>query len=222
VDNEEDELRRGAEGLGVNLSSSAAARLALFAAEVRRWSAKVPLVGRHTLPELLEKHILDSLAVAPDLFGVQSVLDIGTGAGFPGIPLKVQLPSLRMSLVEPSGKKAAFLQHVARRLELSGGLSIYNRRASGEPEGEGLPRAEAVISRALAPLPSWLELGAHYLRPGGRVFAMLAQPEDSELREAAHQAGVELLSIRRFALPVSKTPRALATFQVRGSAVPVP
>lgn len=221
MDNDEAELRRGAERLGANLSSSAVAKLLLYAAEVRRWTGKVPLVSRPTLPDLVERHILDSLAVAPDLSGAESVLDIGSGAGFPGIPLKVQLPSLTMALVEPSAKKAAFLNHIARQLKLGPGLLVHQLRAGGEPDLEGLPQTDVVISRALAPLPSWLALGVRYLRPGGRLFAMLARPDDSELSQAAHQAGAELVSVRRFALPMSGAPRAVATFQIRDPAAPI-
>jgi 16S rRNA (guanine527-N7)-methyltransferase len=214
VDNEEAALRRGAEKLGVNLSPSATAKLLLFARELKRWSAKVPLVSRRSLSDLLEKHVLDSLALSPDLSGAESVIDIGSGGGFPGIPLKVQSPSLTVVLVESSAKKAAFLRHVAARLDL-GGLSIHSVRAAGKPDFEGLPRSEVVISRAFAPLPSWLALGLHYLRPGGRVFAMLAQDDDAALEQAAVQAGAKLLSVRRFSLPFSGASRAIATFNPR-------
>ena len=109
VDSEElfEALRRGAAQLGVELSEQAGRRMLAFGEELLRWNRKVNLTAITEPREVLDKHFLDSLAILPEVRGARTLLDLGAGAGFPGIPLKVVLPELEVLLVEAVAKKVA-------------------------------------------------------------------------------------------------------------------
>ena len=148
----------------------------------------------------------------PEVGGAATLLDVGSGAGLPGIPLAIALPSLEVTCCDTVAKKVAFVKAVAAELDLRvRGVAV---RAGGDPEREGLPRAEVVVSRAFADPGRWLPLAVRYLAPGGRVLATLGREADEvALREAAAGAGLALVALRRFALPVSGAQRAVATFR---------
>ncbi len=162
--------------------------------------------------ELAEKHLVDSLALVPEVRGAATLLDIGSGAGLPGIPLAVALPSLTVTCCDTVAKKVAFLKAVAAELDLD--VRGVAARAAGEPAREGLPLAEVVVSRALAEPGKWLPLAVRYLAPGGRVLATLGRDVDEEaLRRSGEVAGLALATLRRFELPRSRSQRAVATFR---------
>ncbi len=214
----EDALLTGASRLGVRVDPASAERLIRFEEELFRWNSRVNLVGRSGNPlELLEKHLLDSIAAAPEIAAASTLLDIGAGAGFPGVPLKVVEPRLDVTLVDSMGKKVAFMRHAIAKLQLGPGIRVQQVRARGWPDEERLPRVEVAISRALLAAPEWLKLGFAYVVPAGRVIAMLAQVEDSVLTQAAAKVGASVLSVRRYELPLSGAPRAIAVFQRRSS-----
>ncbi len=212
VENDQDALVSGAARLEVQVDAQSAAQLVVFQRQLLAWNQRVNLIARASAGDVLEKHLIDSLAAAVELDGVQHLIDIGSGAGLPGIALKILLPHLRVTLIESIGKKVAFLTHAAARLNLGAGLEIKHLRAEGRPEQEGVTLADAAISRALMNVGSWLKLAVAYVRPGGRVLAMLAGVDESALEKAASAAGVRLSSVRRYVLPFSKAPRAIARF----------
>lgn len=210
----EEALLRGAQGLGVAMDRAMARQLVRFERHLLRWNERINLVGRQSTPlDVLERHLLDSLAAAEDLARAQSLVDIGAGAGFPGIPLKIALPLLDVTLVEATGKKVAFMRSAIDELKLGQGIRARQTRAQGAPAAEGVPRAEAAISRALVALPNWLPLAAHYVAPGGRVIAMMSRAEDAHLQQAASHAGAALVRVRRYELPFSRAARAIAVFE---------
>jgi 16S rRNA (guanine527-N7)-methyltransferase len=214
VDNEREAgaLVLSARELGLSVSAPSAERLLAFEHELLDWNQKVNLVSRATASEARERHLLDSLAALPDLEGARQLLDIGSGGGLPGIPLKIARPELRVTLAESIGKKAAFLRSAARRLHLGDGLAVRQVRAQGNPAREGLPLADAVISRGLTDVSSWLKLAVCYLLPAGRVLAMVARVDEAALQQAAAASGLRLTNVRRYALPLSGDPRAIARF----------
>ncbi len=210
----ESALLSGARQLALSVDGLAAIRLIEYEQELLRWNARINLVGRASTPmEVMERHILDSLAALPEVATARSLIDIGAGAGFPGIPLKVVHPALDVTLVESTGKKAAFMRHAIDKLKLEPGIRVRHARAMGAPPEEKLPRAEVAISRALSALPQWLALGLRYVIPGGRVVAMLSRSEDSQMHQDAAFAGAVLTSVRRYELPYSGAARTVAVFQ---------
>jgi 16S rRNA (guanine527-N7)-methyltransferase len=180
--------------------------------ELIKWNAKVNLTAITAPGEVLEKHFLDSLAVLPEVDGAASLLDLGAGAGFPGLPLKIARPALAVTLVDAVGKKVGFLKATIAALGLKEARGLH-ARAEGKPEKEGIPRAELLIARAFMDLPDWLDLAPAYVLPGGRVVAMLgkAQP-DAELQARAVERNLRFVSARQYRLPFSGAERQVAVF----------
>lgn len=198
-------LSEGSALLGVELSEDAATGLMKLSGELLKWNARVNLTSITEPAEIVEKHFIDSLACVPFLGLGAALLDLGAGAGFPGLPVKLARPALQVTLVDAVAKKVAFIKHAAVALRLSGVRAVH-ARAMGRPEAEGLPKADLLVSRALMDVPEWLKLAAPYVAPGGRVVAMTGRrPEDPD--GAAASAGLRVLELRRYQLPFSKAER---------------
>ena len=213
----EQALLEGAGTLGIGVDPPSAKRLIQYQEELLRWNLRVNLVGRASLPrEVMEKHLLDCIAVVPEVSSAATLIDIGAGAGLPGIPLKVLCPTMDVTLVDSIGKKVAFMRHAILELELGPGIRVRQSRAQGNPTAEQLPVTEMAICRALTALPEWLGLAFSYVVPGGQVVAMLSKAEDTAIAKVATQIGATVRSVRRYELPFSRAPRAVAVFQ-RGS-----
>lgn len=208
-------LSAGREALGLELPPGAEAVLERYADLLLRWNRKVNLTAVTDPAELAEKHLVDSLALLRVLGAAATLLDVGSGAGLPGIPLAVARPGLSVTCCDAVAKKVAFVKAAAAELSLDvRGVAV---RAQGEPEREGLPRAELVVSRALADPARWLPLGARYLAAGGRLVAMLAREADERtLAELARANGLVLEAVDRFTLPRSGAGRANAVFALAG------
>ena len=193
-------LAQGLSRLGFSLPEGAEGRLLQYARELLKWNAKVNLTAITDPDQVVDKHLLDSLAVVPEVGGAKSLLDLGAGAGLPGIPLALALPELQVTLVDAVAKKVGFMKHAIALLGLAGRVRALHARAEGHPEAEGIPRAEVVISRALVEVEGFKALATPYVLPGGRIVAMLGQTTDP--------------AARRYALPLSQDPRAVAVFHV--------
>ncbi|MGO8968766.1 MAG: 16S rRNA (guanine(527)-N(7))-methyltransferase RsmG [Myxococcaceae bacterium] len=166
-------LRLGAASLGIQVPLESEEALFWLGSELLRWNAKVNLTAIVDPIEVLDKHILDSLGVALLLAReARSLLDVGTGAGFPGLPLALLRPELEVWLVDSVAKKVGFLKHAVAHLGLAPRVRAVHRTLRGEPLKEGLPPMDAAVSRALRDVPGWAALGAAYLRPGGQLLAM--------------------------------------------------
>jgi 16S rRNA (guanine527-N7)-methyltransferase len=160
-------LIRGAAALGVALTEHDAARLLRLLDELARWSRRFNLTAIRHRPQMITHHLLDSLAVHRYLAGV-SVADVGTGAGFPGLPLALVNPERRFTLIDSSGKKIRFVSHAQRTLGLANVEPLQGRV-------ERLPPAtpfDTIIARAFAPLAPLLEAVTALAGPDTRVLAM--------------------------------------------------
>ena len=209
-----DRIQEGCRALGVTVAEDVPGRLFRLMGELLKWNAKVNLTAITAPEEVLEKHFLDSLAVLPEVEGAATVLDVGAGAGFPGLPLKIARESLSVTMVDAVGKKVGYLKAVVTTpgLGLAGTKGVHTR-AEGKPAAEGLPLADRVVARAFMDLPDWLDLAPAYLAPGGRVVAMLgkALPEE-ELKAQAEKRGLVLVTARAYRLPFSGAERQVASF----------
>ena len=209
-------LTQGLERLGLTLDPDAQARLLAYADELLKWNEKVSLTAITRTEEVVDKHLLDSLAVIPEIQGATHLLDLGAGAGLPGIPLAIALPSLRATLVDAVAKKVAFMKSGAVKGGVASRIKAVHARAEGNPDKEGLPRADLVISRAFMDVGPFLQLARVYLAPGGRVVTMMGQTPPAEtLQNLAGAAGLELQGRRTFTLPHSQDPRGVAVFHVK-------
>jgi len=168
------ELDAGLAELGIT-TPGLTPRLLDYLALLVQWNRAYNLTAIRDPQEMLVKHLLDSLSIAPFVQG--RVADIGTGAGLPGIPLALNDPQLRVSLVETAGKKARFLREAVRQLGLSQ-VTVHDCRAEDVPESG---QHDQLIARALATLEGILTLGGHLLRPGGRLLAMKGRVPDEEI-----------------------------------------
>ncbi len=186
-----------------------------YAEELLRWNAKVNLTAITRPDEVVEKHLVDSLLALPEVQGVTSVLDVGAGAGLPGLPLALALPGLEVTLVEAVGKKVAFMKNAIVKLGLVGRVRAVQVHAAGDRGAEQLPLVDLAIARAFTEVEGWVRLAKHYVRPEGRVVAMLGvAPPDEVLADVGDRTGCPLQHCRRYELPRSKERRAVATFGV--------
>jgi 16S rRNA (guanine527-N7)-methyltransferase len=208
----EETLRDGIEELGLPVDEEAQARLARFAERLLVWNARVNLTAVTDPVELAEKHFVDSLALLPLLGSARTLLDVGSGAGLPGMAVACAARNLEVTCCDSVGKKVAFVKAVSAELDLK--VRGVVARAQGNPEREGLPRAEAVVSRALAEVARWVPLGVHYVAEGGCLFAMLGREADeAALRSVGEASGLELETVSRFTLPISGAERAIARWR---------
>src|SRR5512138_1742593 len=160
-----DALRRGLDAFGLPVPPEALPLLERFADRLLAWNRKVNLT-RITAPgEVAEKHLVDALLLLPAIAGARTLLDVGAGAGLPGVPLACARPELEVTCCDSVTKKVAFVKAVSAELDVQ--VRAVAVRAEGEPEREKLPRADAVVSRALAEPEGWVPLGSRYVAEGG-------------------------------------------------------
>jgi len=167
-------LTQGAEALGIRLGPDHLAAFRLYREELARWSARLNLTALRRAEEVVRAGFLDSLACLPLLPpGMLRGVDVGSGAGFPALPLKLVRPDLSLTLVEASRKKATFLQHMVRRLGLVG-LRVVQARAevvATDPRESGA--YDLGLARAVAAPPAAGGLVRPLLRPGGLFLLQL-------------------------------------------------
>jgi len=160
-------------------------RLAVIVALLRKWQGTINLVAPSTLPQIWRRHVADSLQLVPLAGGARRWVDLGSGAGFPGLVVAAALaeePDADITLVESDTRKAAFLREAARVTELPVTV-LPNRIEQVAPAiASGV---EIVSARALAPLPRLLELAAPLLAAGARGMFLKGQDVDNELTEAS-------------------------------------
>jgi len=211
-------LTVGARRLNVDLTPEQTARLLDFMAELRRWNRKINLIGPARPPEDLVLHLLDSLAPRPFLPAEPlRVLDLGSGAGLPGLVLKILRPDWTVTLAEAQAKKAAFLRQAARLLNLTG-LDVLQARLG--PDHPDAPRLafDLITARAFGPLAELLPLAAPFLQPGGRLLAYKGPRADRELAAAAPVLKAERFRLERredFRLPFLERRRVLLVFKIK-------
>ena len=187
------DLEAGLRQLG--LDAALAEPLLAYLALLARWNATYNLTAIRDPREMLVKHLLDSLAMHAHLDGIESLADLGTGPGLPGIPLAIATPSLRVTLVESNGKKARFLREAVRKLGLANVDVVESRIEAYRPD----TTFDAITARALATLPLILELGGHLPGPQGRLLAMKGVLPADEI--AALPAGWRLAAVHPLRVP---------------------
>lgn len=171
-----DTLVTGARELGLALDATQTERLLALVALVVEWNAKINLTAIREPLDMVRKHLLDSLTVQPWIRG-PFVIDVGTGAGFPGLPLAIVNPELRFTLLDSTQKKIRFVEHAARELGLANVTPVAARAEAHEPA----QRAQSVVSRALAAVPLFVEQAGHLCAKQGRLLAMKGRDPAAEL-----------------------------------------
>jgi len=151
-------------------------QFAALLTELERWSGRVNLTAIRDINEMVSAHLLDSLTVRPFLQG-DSVIDIGTGAGFPGLPLAIAEPERCFILLDSNQKKISFVQHMVTRLGL-GNVRAIRARAEDYAPGHTF---DTVIARALAAIPRIIEIGGHLAGEKGVLLALKGKYPTEEL-----------------------------------------
>ncbi|MCY4529002.1 MAG: 16S rRNA (guanine(527)-N(7))-methyltransferase RsmG [Chloroflexi bacterium] len=182
-------LIEGSSRLDIELDGEQVERFRTYYDELIAWNRNVNLTAVTSWDEVQERHFLDSLGVAsalpdPVLDGSARVLDVGSGAGFPGLPLKIAYPRADLTLLEATAKKTAFLYHVVDKLGLQG-VEVVTGRAEGEAHrSEMREQFGAVVSRAVARLDVLAELCLPFCSVGGRMIAQKGPKVEEELGQA--------------------------------------
>ncbi|NCF50955.1 16S rRNA (guanine(527)-N(7))-methyltransferase RsmG [Gammaproteobacteria bacterium] len=172
-----EEIQKALDKLGQSFPDDTARRLAALLGELARWNEKVNLTAIRDPAGMISGHLLDSLVVRPLLQG-RRILDVGTGAGFPGLPLAIVEPQRQFELIDGTGKKIQFVEHVIALLGLENvrGMTV---RAEDYAPGEGF---DTVIARAVAALPKLLEIAGHLVHEEGVFIAFKGRYPEEELK----------------------------------------
>jgi len=207
-------LVEGARVLGVEFTTSSLEALDFFLNELMRWNRKMNLTGIKDPHGIVVKHFLDSVAVSPYISPGSSLLDVGSGAGFPCIVLKILDPGLKVTSIDSSGKKLSFQRHLIRRLGLEGADTVQARL----PDPQVVERFNKVfdyaISRAFGSLEALLRIARPLIKDTGVVIAMKGKMEgrDGTSNNVAKQFNMKLQRTVSFTLPFTTADRTLLFF----------
>ena len=187
-------LLDGARALALELDEAQLAKLVAHLDLLDEWNARMNLTAIRDRPAQLTKHLLDSLTVRPFLRG-ERIADVGSGAGFPGIPLAIVEPQRHFALIESTGKKCRFLEHVRDTLGLANVEIVQARAEAYQPE----VRFDTVIARAVGPVADLVKAAGALVVGGGRLLCMKGRYPEDEL--AARLKGWKVAAVHPLTVP---------------------
>jgi 16S rRNA (guanine527-N7)-methyltransferase len=205
-------LEKGLAEMGMSLSDDQVRSFGLFAEELKKWNRKVNLTSICKDEDIAVKHIIDSLVFAACVKDGEDVLDIGSGAGVPALPLKIARPGVRVVSVDAVGKKILFQRHVARLLAMKDFEALHTRVEDLHATRAG--SFDVITSRAFSSLAMFVTLAAPLLKNNGRIIAMKGPHVVDEFERAGDdlmQLGFEISSVDTYTLPMNKGERSLVT-----------
>ena len=162
---------------------------------VRKWNKVYNLTAARGPDKMLTHHLLDSLAVAPHIAGVKTILDVGSGAGLPGIPLALALPGAHVTLLDSNHKKTAFLHQAVIELKLGNAEVVCERVEKFPPK----QKYDVVVSRALCALPEFVALAGGLVAPGGTLLAMKGALPEGEIAQLT--GAFQLIRVKPLSVP---------------------
>jgi len=180
--------------LGIPLSEQQARQLIRLLDELDEWNQRMNLTAIRERSQQITKHLLDSLSVQPFLHGVR-IADVGTGAGFPGLPLALVNPAVHFTLIDSTAKKLTFIDHVTRALELENVETVHTRAEAYRPH----ERFDCVLSRAVGPVEDFVKWCGHLCVGGGRLLAMKGRYPEQELTRLP--SGWKVAAVHRLEVP---------------------
>jgi 16S rRNA (guanine527-N7)-methyltransferase len=208
-------LVEGAKVFGIDLDKNGVEAFDLYLRELLKWNRKINLTAIRTEKGIVLKHFLDSLSVHRYVSGLSTLLDLGSGAGFPGIPLKMANPDMEVTLIDSVQKKVDFQNHIIRTLQLRGIDAIHGRVQNREMIKRLEERFDVVVCRAFSELSTLLNLSQLLLKKGGKVLAMKGQRKEEEIRHfsKAERTSYRLQKVTSFFLPFTSFERTILIFE---------
>jgi 16S rRNA (guanine527-N7)-methyltransferase len=210
-------LKAGARAMGVLISDLQLSLFMDYLSLLQKWNRIINLTGLQTQREIIVKHFLDSLTLLPLLPNTFSLMDLGSGGGFPGLPIRIMAPDQKITLVEASAKKVSFLRDVIRRLAISD-VSVIHIFLG--PDASALPGNlrkpfDIITSRAVGQIGEIMRSADPFLGKGGKLILMKGKKGREELEEAVPQIGhfdFKLEKIVDLKLPLTDLERTLIVF----------
>ncbi|SHF03915.1 16S rRNA (guanine(527)-N(7))-methyltransferase RsmG [Schwartzia succinivorans] len=179
-------LKKAAEEYGISLSETQLRQFDRYQELLVEWNQKMNLTALTEPKDVAIKHMIDSVSVYDEKWFSEgmSVIDVGTGAGFPGLPLKILCPSLKVTLLDSLNKRVKFLETVVSELGLSDIVCVHARAEEAARQKQYREKFDAVVSRAVARLPILAEYDLPFVRVGGFFAAMKGAKYEEEAEEA--------------------------------------
>jgi len=208
-------LTSGAAKLDITLSDQQADAFLAYLVELEKWNRKINLTAIRNEQDIVIKHFLDSLSYLKGFAPTPSLrlLDMGSGAGFPAVPIKIFHPELSITMVEAVNKKASFLRHIVRKLKLTE-IVVVDKRTDELPPSHHRTY-DVVTARAFADMNAAISEGGPFLKPGG-LMVLSRGPEETIGEEDALKVGLVIEKRMDLSLPHSNDPRAIWVFRKTG------
>jgi 16S rRNA (guanine527-N7)-methyltransferase len=196
-------IRHGAQNMGIAIDEHVGAAFSTYARELIQWNRKINLTAITHPRDIAIKHFLDSLAPAAFIPTQARLLDIGSGGGFPGIPLKLLMPSLSILLIDGNRKKVNFLKHVLRTLGLEKSEARHIRAEALSENPEFLHTFDVVISRALSDLKTFIQYARPLVSERGILVSLKGAVDQREMDSLRAMAGPDRyrVDVKKYGLP---------------------
>lgn len=222
MDSVQEWLREQAEGIGIPLTDKQLDQFETYYQLLVEWNEKMNLTGITEREAVYEKHFFDSLtaSLGVDMKGADSLADIGSGAGFPGIPLKIAFPHLHLTIVDSLAKRIRFLEEVAAQLQLTDVTFVHGRAEDIARLPAHRDRYAIATARAVARLAGLNELCLPFVHPGGSFVAMKGSDVKDEVEEgrfSLQKLNAQLGEVKRLELPIERSERHLVVLQKNGA-----
>lgn len=215
-------LEDGCQAFGVTLTEKQIEQFEKYYELLVEWNKVMNLTGITEFDEVMQKHFVDSVAAAEyvEMEKINSLIDVGTGAGFPGIPLKIVYPHLQVTLLDSLNKRIKFLDEVVDNLGLTGIETVHGRAEDAAKKAEYREQFDLSVSRAVANLASLTEYCLPFVKVGGKFVSYKSVAVDEEIvqsKKAVYVLGGEIGKVEKFQLPGSDMERALVIVEKKRS-----
>lgn len=207
-------VQAGGLEMGIPVSDAEVDRMMLHAAELIRWNRKTNLTAITETEDIAVKHVLDSLAPLPHITAARTLLDIGSGGGFPGIVLKIMRPDLHVTLIDAARKKVSFLSHVVRTLGLQNISALHARAETLATDPRHAGHYDVIVCRALCALNIFAEMAIPLLSPEGLLIALKGKPDETQVEMADVRLPGSILNSGQKSIPGRRLSMTLETIRL--------